>query len=68
LPIPILKIAGRISKDEASWFSRRCKASSGDGIFWFAPFATASLELGLLGRLRLLTMTGRHLNSIVARC
>src|SRR5262245_29029434 len=52
--------ARRVSKDEAkvgaSWFSRRCEASSGDGALFGAPFATASLSLGLLGCARLLTM------------
>jgi len=45
-----------VSKDEAnvgaSWFSRRCEASSGDALICLAPFATVSLSLDLLGRTR----------------
>jgi hypothetical protein len=59
-PLVLRRRVSAVSKDEAdsgaSWFSRRCEASSGDARFCFAPFATASLSLGLLGADALLTM------------
>jgi hypothetical protein len=40
----------------ASWFPRRCEASSGDTLLQLRRSLTASLSLGLLGRDALLTM------------